>query len=168
MIIHTTPPIERMLKRKIVDADGCWTWVGTLSGQRGTNNGGYGCIRAEKRGPQLMVHRVSFEHFIGPIPDGYQVEHVCHTADPDCPGGRCKHRACWNPDHLALLTHGENSKLGRSRAMETYRSGVCQRNHVLAEVGTYDWVRPSGTIRRACAECARESLRRRRSVRKAA
>ena len=162
MIIHTTPPIERMLRRKVVNENGCWIWPGSL------NAGNYGTIREEKRGPLLMVHRVSYEHFVGPIPEGFQVEHACHTGDQDCLGGDfCDHRPCWNPQHLTLLSHADNSKLGRSRNMQTFRSGVCQRNHDLSVVGTYTWTRPSGTVRHQCAECVRESLRRRRAARKA-
>jgi hypothetical protein len=62
---------------------GCWFWNGTLSN-------GYG-----KMGRQL-AHRLSWEAFNGPIPDGLFVLHKCDTPP------------CVNPDHLFLGTHGDN------------------------------------------------------------
>lgn len=164
----TTSPIERMLARKVVDADGCWVWPGSTNKVPVKFGGGnYGQIRAEQRGPLLMVHRVSYEHFHGPIPEGMQVEHTCHTADETCEGNGCKHRLCWNPDHLTLLSHRDNSIAGRAPNMQTHRTGICQRSHDFEQTGVYTWVRPSGTIRRACAQCNRESQQRRRAARKA-
>lgn len=161
MIVNTRSAIERMLTRKVVDQDGCWIWPGAKS-----DTSGYGQIREEKRGRCLMTHKVSYEHFVKPVPVGYQVEHQCHTDDLTCPGGpTCKHRLCWNPEHLILLTHDENSRLGRSPNMETYRTGVCQRGHHQTDENVQIWVRPSGTIRRSCRLCQNLSMQRRRRAR---
>jgi hypothetical protein len=43
-----------------------------------------------------MVHRVSFEEFIGPIPADMQIDHRCHN------------RACCNPKHLRVVTNKQN------------------------------------------------------------
>lgn len=167
MRIHT-PPIERMLARKVVDADGCWIWPGaTNKVTRERGGGGYGQVRDSETRELLMIHRVSYLHFHGPIPEGMQVEHMCHTEDPTCPGLDCKHRLCWNPAHLTLLSHRDNSTLGTAPNMRTFREGVCQRNHVLNDENVKTWVRPSGTIRRSCRLCANESQRRTRALRKA-
>ena len=58
---------------------GCWLWTGC-------DSGGYGVLSYENK--QQYAHRLSYEEFVGPIPDEYWVLHKC-----DVP-------ACINPDHL--------------------------------------------------------------------
>lgn len=73
--------------------DGCWLWMGT---KRPYKHGGYGIIKIDGR--WTRVHRVSFETFKGPIPDGI---FVCHSCDVPL---------CVNPDHLFLGTLQDNNR----------------------------------------------------------
>jgi predicted XRE-type DNA-binding protein len=71
----------------------CWEWPGA------TNAAGYGvksCVSNNRRHARL-THRLSYEHFIGPIPDGLC---VCH---------RCDNTRCCNPAHLFLGTWADNN-----------------------------------------------------------
>jgi hypothetical protein len=55
---------------------------------------GYG--RINYRGRRWLVHRLAYECFVGPIPDGMQVNHSCNVRD------------CCSPEHLELGTHEIN------------------------------------------------------------
>jgi hypothetical protein len=92
------PVLERILARITVDpVRGCWLWP-TVSGN------GYGHITVAGRG--TSPHRVMATHYHGPIPDGYEVDHLCHV------------RACCNPDHLDVVHKLENA----SRAWQWSRA----------------------------------------------
>lgn len=107
------PIAERILRRVEVDPDsGCWVF-------HGARVTGYGTVRGERTEGQarrnVQVHRWAHEHWIGPIPAGYEVDHTCH--DPRwCAGGdTCPHRACCNPDHLQAVPPRANSHPDRRR-----------------------------------------------------
>lgn len=67
---------------------GCWLWLGA-------ERRGYGAINIKNK--VLYSHRVSYEEFVGPIPDGLQVMHTCDTPP------------CINPAHLKLGTDLDNT-----------------------------------------------------------
>jgi hypothetical protein len=81
---------------KSPNPDGCWTWTGA----RTTDGYGRFSITVEPgRYRHVKAHRWSYEHTIGPIPDGLTIDH--HDQ-------RCRNRACVNPDHLEPVTRTEN------------------------------------------------------------
>ncbi len=94
------PLLGRLMRRVHPSPAGCWVWPGAL------NADGYGSIRVGRR-PEgtALVHRVVHEHLIGPIPADFDVDHTCGN------------RACCAPQHLEAVTHAENLRRARERAL---------------------------------------------------
>lgn len=80
-------------KYKIDPETNCWIWQATKTG-RGIAK--YGYLKVNKT--MKVAHRISYEIFKGPIPDGLN---VCH---------KCDVYSCVNPDHLFLGTQIDNMK----------------------------------------------------------
>lgn len=73
--------------------NGCWIWQGKLSPE------GYG--RTSLRSLSQMAHRAIWQELRGPIPKGMVLDH------------KCRERACVNPDHLRVVTLGQNNHMGK-------------------------------------------------------
>jgi hypothetical protein len=100
-----------------------------------------------------MTHRWTYTQYIGEIPEGMQIDHMCHTQDATCLGGNdCKHRRCCNPDHLEPVTASENTM--RQRHYERSKTH-CPKNHPYE--GENLIVSKDG--KRKCRECDRERKR---------
>ena len=84
-------PLEDRLMDRVVRVDGCWVWTGAVS------TGGYGRIGID--GNRLaQAHRVAYQLYVGPIPEGLHVDHLC------------RNRLCVNSDHLEAVTQAENNR----------------------------------------------------------
>jgi hypothetical protein len=152
-------PVEDRLWSRVEEAsNGCWIWTGTKG------PGGYGTIGYQGR--SYRVHRLAYELVVGKIPDGYQLDHICHSNDLDCPGGKgCLHRACVNPAHLEPVTQRENNLRGRGPTAVHARKTHCVHGHPFS--GRNLWVpRPGKRVCRAC-EAARSRAFQRREREKA-
>ena len=114
----------------------CWNWTGSL------NTYGYGCYYAGRR-RLIYAHRASYEAFVGPIPEGMHIDHLC------------RNHGCINPSHLEPVTVGENIRRGVSPSALNARKSVCIRGHEL--VDTYK------DGRRFCRICHNAARRLRRS-----
>lgn len=106
-------PVEpRLIAGSVRNEDtGCLIWV------RSKNSRGYGLIGVNGR--VELAHRVAHEQWVGPIPDGYQVDHVLKNG--------CRSRLCIEPNHLEAVTQLENMRRTPS-ATKTH----CIRDHPLS------------------------------------
>lgn len=72
--------------------DGCWQWTGFI------NPNGYSqmSVRVDGKVRTIQAHRVAYEWFVGPVPDGLTIDHLCRNT------------RCVNPAHLEAVAHHEN------------------------------------------------------------
>lgn len=107
-------------------SDVCWPFTGARTGH------GYGNFFMG--GKYLGAHRAAWILMIGSIPQGLEIDHVCHNEDRGCAGGAtCRHRSCANWEHhLRLVTHRDNGLSGRSGPVDQ-----CLRGHAYDELNTY-------------------------------
>lgn len=136
-------PLETRLLAKVrVNAEtDCWEWQGA------TNALGYGRIRLPgKNGGVAFAHRAAYELFVGPIPVGLVMDHLCRNP------------SCCNPEHLEPVPQKVNSDRGRNPARATCAKGHAAEDQVMRV--------NQGKLRRVCVPCgrdrARESARRKR------
>lgn len=109
-------------------------WVG------GKTKRGYGQFQINKK--RVLAHRWLYERWVGPIPEGLELDHLCRRP------------ACVNPDHLEAVTHQENvarGLAGTNSANNANRAKThCPRDHEYTEENTR-WYRDM----RYCRECKR-------------
>lgn len=136
-------PAERLYRRRTIDGDH-WRWGGAIDPT------GYG--RISVNGRMLYVHRYAYELFVGPIPEGYQIDHLCRVRD------------CWRPSHLEAVTQRENLLRGEGFPGIAHRKTHCKWGHEFTPENTL----LSKTGLRNCRECnraySREYQRRQRNA----
>lgn len=86
---------------------------------------------------KAMAHRVVYEAWVGPIPEGLTLDHLCRV------------RCCVNPLHLEPVTRGENVLRGDAFTAVNARKAHCPQGH------PYDYRDPTHGYRR-CTKCDRE------------
>jgi HNH endonuclease len=118
--------------------NGCWLWTG------GRYGAGYGALWSG--GVQHAVHRLSYEHYVGPIPAGFQIDHVRSRG--------CASRLCVNPAHLEAVTQKENILRSDCPSATNARKTHCKRGHSLADALIIQG-------KRRCRTCNREGVWRR-------
>jgi HNH endonuclease len=111
----------------------CWLFTGPATP--------YGRI---DRGSERYTHRLGWKLLRGPIPAGMELHH------------RCGVYACWNPDHLLVVSHAQN--------MEFATKARCKRGHPLSGANLRIDPRTNGRICRACAAERQRAFRERKAT----
>lgn len=93
------------------------------------------------RNGQGYIHRLVWEYYHGPIPEGLEIDHLCFRRD------------CINIEHLEAVTHAENVR--RQAARITH----CPRGHAYDADNT-----ATHGGKRVCKTCRREERRERRAA----
>ena len=126
---------DRFLAKIVAYPHGCHIW------QAYTDTDGYG--RFKVNGRMVNSHRFAYELFVGPIPAGLQIDHLCRV------------RNCVNVKHLEVVTQAENIRRGDAGKASGARERAkmhCPAGHPYAGENLY--VRPDG--RRKCRACQRD------------
>lgn len=109
---------------------GCWNW------RRYVLPNGYGKVAVGSKGVHKLAHRAAYECFVGPIPPGLQIDHLC------------RNRRCVNPAHLEAVTARENTLRSNATSAINARKTHCLRGHPFATASE-----PLGE--RVCVSCRR-------------
>ena len=106
-------PTRFWQKVRLLD-NGCWEWTGAIDAR------GYARFRLRER--NALAHRVAYEHCVGPVPKGLDLDHLC------------RNHPCVNPEHLEPVTRRENLRRGHRR-----RPTHCPQGHPYAGSNLYQY-----------------------------
>ena len=120
---------------------GCWLWLGYLLDQKPTKQ--YGRLswydEKQKRQRMKLAHVKSYELYVGEVPEGKVLDHIC------------KNTFCVNPEHLEPVTQWVNMQRS-THATKTH----CIHGHPYSD-GMEIYVRNDihGKQYRRCLTCYR-------------
>lgn len=137
------PAEHRFLEKFILSPDGCWLWTASQNGK------GYGIFQPTTT-VSIGAHRFAYEIFVGPIPKGLYLDHLCRV------------RNCVNPAHLEPVTNRENLRRGLRGDLRTH----CSNGHEMTAENTNTMTTKQGTVRkcRACISSYNAKYARRRKA----
>ena len=130
--------LARLTDRSGNDFNGlgpCWIFTGSLM------HSGYGNFivrNSEGKRIHSVAHRASYEFFVGPIPEGLELDHLC------------RNRACCNPRHVEPVTRQINLLRGETIPATNSQKTHCKRGHEFTRENTRVWRKM-----RFCRQCGR-------------
>ena len=131
------PLRDRILASISVTPEGCWEWQKSLTPLR------YGQIwlgsRADGTRRKSLAHRAVYEEYVGPIPEGLPLDHLCRNPP------------CVNPAHLEPVTQRVNILRGSTLASVNAAKTHCPQGHQYTAANTY----VAKSRKRYCRACRR-------------
>ncbi len=125
-----TDVFDYLSARIVVDTDTkCWLW-------RGARSRGY--ARAKFNRAPVYAHRLSWGAFVGDVPHGMQLDHLCRV------------RECVNQTHLEPVTARENTHRSSNPAARNAKKTTCANGHAYDDANTMFL----GSGARRCKACA--------------
>lgn len=103
--------IERFYQKVDQQPDGCHIWTGRKIR-------GYGVF--DFKGGSQLAHRWIYEQKVGPIPEGYHLDHTCQNPP------------CVNPAHLQPVSPNEHPVL-HARRRDFASTWQCAKGHPISE-----------------------------------
>jgi hypothetical protein len=116
------------------------------------HNSRYGQIHVKLRNGSwsaTVAHRVAYEIYRGPIPEGLVLDHLC------------RNRQCVNPSHLEAVENRTNILRGTGFAAHHARKSHCPQGH---EYGTENTYLDKGGMRH-CRACGHDRYLARKEAR---
>lgn len=99
------------------DPERCWIWTGPTQGRDVCDYGRLYVGIVDGKPRMVQAHRWSYEHFVGPIQEGYEIDHVKSRG--------CVTTLCVNPAHLEPVTHKVNVQRGDAPSAQYARRDCC-------------------------------------------
>ena len=121
MSVKRRTPIQ-YIQDKTSQLNGCWIWNG-----KPTNAGyGLGTYLVNGKWIRIGAHRLSYETFVGKVPKGLVLDHLC------------RNRMCVNPTHLEAVSQRENVlRSPISLTAQNTRKTHCPQGHKYDLINTY-------------------------------
>jgi hypothetical protein len=136
---RTKTVYDHLLRLKICEPTtlptGCWEWMGSK------NRDGYGHVWLNGR--LRSAHQMTYEHFVGPVPEGLELDHLCRNP------------ACANYEHLEPVPHRVNVLRGAGVSAVHAVKTHCIHGHEFTPENTYIGRRGN----RSCRECTLISVK---------
>lgn len=140
MTEQSSEDVARFMAKTMRAPSGCLIWTAAVSDR------GYGVFHLD--GKMLPAHRFSHAAFVGEIPEGYQVDHLC------------RRRRCVEPMHLQAVTPRTNTLRGMGVTARNATTEKCPQGHPYDEANTYHH-----DGKRYCRICQRNRRRERDKTR---
>jgi hypothetical protein len=132
---------NKLLQQRVITSSGCWRYTGNILPN------GYGQIMFNYK--NFLVHRISAHINLGLDLSNHR-QLACHKDDI------CKHRDCFNPDHLYLGSYPSNVQDSvKSKTHSESRRTHCSKGHEFTKENT-SYIRNK---HRRCKICHREENR---------
>lgn len=134
--------------QKSADPNSCWIWTG----HKMPNGYAQFSVSSRRDGRRIIstktyAHRFAYEMWVGPIPDGLVIDHLCRRRD------------CVNPRHLETVTTRENLRRGETKTAHNAAKTHCPMGHELSGDNLYVHTNKNGVEKRHCKTCRKQALR---------